>query len=123
MLATRLNLAKCAGHALLGASPSWAAQEDDPDSINQQVDKFLAEGKYQKAVPLAEKAVEVARRLHGPEDRARRDLLSRTGRRVPGPIFYSRFGRGESGSGLENSLGTRPARRGYPRMGCMIIWC
>jgi tetratricopeptide (TPR) repeat protein len=50
------------------ASSACLADEDDLEALNQRVHELFAEGKYQEAIPLAEKAVEIARRLRGPED-------------------------------------------------------
>jgi tetratricopeptide (TPR) repeat protein len=36
-------------------------------ALYQQMVKLVEEGKYQEAIPLAEKAVKIARRLRGPE--------------------------------------------------------
>jgi hypothetical protein len=71
---------------LLAASASWA-QEDDLDTINQQIYKLFLGGQYQETLPLAEKVVELAKRLYGqgrsqeakkpgglPERRAGQDL-------------------------------------------------
>jgi tetratricopeptide (TPR) repeat protein len=46
-----------------------ASQSDDDEfiSLNQQVHKLFEQGKYQEAIPLAEKAVELAKRVYGPE--------------------------------------------------------
>jgi tetratricopeptide (TPR) repeat protein len=46
-----------------------ASQSDDDEfnSLNQQVHKLFQQGKYQEAIPLAEKAVELAKRVYGPE--------------------------------------------------------
>src|SRR5271166_606778 len=43
------------------------ADDEDPNALNQQVTQLIAQGKYQEAVPIAERAVEVAKRLHGLE--------------------------------------------------------
>src|SRR5208282_139567 len=46
-----------------------ASQSDDAEFnlLNQQVHKLFEQGKYQEAIPLAEKAVELAKRVYGPE--------------------------------------------------------
>src|SRR5260370_26983327 len=46
-----------------------ASQSDDEEfkSLNQQVQTLFEQGKYQEAMPLAEKAVELAKRVYGPE--------------------------------------------------------
>src|SRR5271165_1282093 len=43
------------------------ADDEDPNALNQQVTQLIAQGKYQEAIPIAERAVEVAKRLHGLE--------------------------------------------------------
>src|SRR5271165_4897692 len=43
------------------------ADDKDPNALNQQVTQLIAQGKYQEAIPIAERAVEVAKRLHGLE--------------------------------------------------------
>jgi tetratricopeptide (TPR) repeat protein len=53
---------------LIFASSASLAQDDDLGSLNQRIYKLFAEGKYQEAIPLAEKAVEIATRVRGPED-------------------------------------------------------
>jgi CHAT domain-containing protein/tetratricopeptide (TPR) repeat protein len=49
------------------ASSACLADEDDLQSLNQQVNQLFQHGKYQEAIPLAKKAVEIARRLRSPE--------------------------------------------------------
>ena len=44
--------------------------EDNPTTLDQQVDQLIERGKYQEALPIAERAVEVAKRTRGPEDPA-----------------------------------------------------
>ena len=46
-----------------------ASQSDDDEFnlLNQQVQTLFKQGKYQEAIPLAEKAVEIAKRVYGPE--------------------------------------------------------
>jgi tetratricopeptide (TPR) repeat protein len=36
------------------------AEDDDPKALNQQVNELIEQGKYQEAIPIAEKALEVA---------------------------------------------------------------
>jgi tetratricopeptide (TPR) repeat protein len=50
------------------AGPASLAEDDDPNALNQQVNQLIKQGKYQEAIPIAEKAVEVAKRVRGPED-------------------------------------------------------
>src|ERR1700738_4544169 len=54
------------GLLLLACPESWA-EEDDLNALNQQVIQLFGEGKYQEAIPIAERAVEVAKRTLGPE--------------------------------------------------------
>ena len=55
------------------ACQASAAEDDDPSALNKQVNQLIEQGKYQEAIPIAEKAVEVAKRARGPEaPRARR---------------------------------------------------
>ena len=49
------------------ACPASLAEDDDPKALNQQVNQLIEQGKYQEAIPIAEKAVEVAKRVRGPE--------------------------------------------------------
>ena len=42
--------------------------KDDLESLDQRIVELFEQGKYQEAIPLAEKAVKMARRLRGPED-------------------------------------------------------
>src|SRR5271167_2752320 len=53
---------------LIFASSASLAQDDDLGSLDQRIYKLFAEGKYQEAIPLAEKAIKIARRVRGPED-------------------------------------------------------
>ena len=43
------------------------ADEDDLESLNQVVDRLTEQGKYKEAIPIAERAVEAAKRTRGPE--------------------------------------------------------
>jgi tetratricopeptide (TPR) repeat protein len=47
--------------------PASSAEDDDPNALNQQVKQLIEEGRYPEAIPLAEKAVELAKRVYGPE--------------------------------------------------------
>ena len=49
-------------------SSSACLAEDDLESLNQRIYKLFAEGKYQEAIPVAKKVVEIARHVRGPED-------------------------------------------------------
>jgi len=44
------------------------ANDDDLEALNQRIFQLFKQGKYQEAIPLAEKAVEITRRLRSPED-------------------------------------------------------
>src|ERR1700693_4157687 len=43
------------------------AEDDDPNALNHQVNQLIEQGKYQEAIPIAERALEVAKRARGPE--------------------------------------------------------
>ena len=47
--------------------PALLAQDDDPNALNQQVNQLIVQGKYQEAIPIAERAIEVSKRVRGPE--------------------------------------------------------
>jgi Flp pilus assembly protein TadD len=51
---------------LILTCPATLAEGDDPKALNQQVEQLIEQGKYQEAVPIAERAVEVAKRDRGP---------------------------------------------------------
>jgi tetratricopeptide (TPR) repeat protein len=44
------------------------AEDEDPSSLNRQVKQLLGQGKYQQAIPIAKRAVELAKRTWDPED-------------------------------------------------------
>ena len=50
------------------AGPASLAEDDDPNALNKQVNQLIEQGKYQEAIPIAERAVEVAKRTRGPDD-------------------------------------------------------
>ena len=52
----------------LGACPRAFARNDDPDLLNEQVLQLYQEGKYQQAIPIAEKLLAIKKRSRGPED-------------------------------------------------------
>jgi hypothetical protein len=54
------------GLCIFASSASWA-EDADPKALNQQVNQLIEQGKYQEAIPIAERAVEVAKRTRGPE--------------------------------------------------------
>ena len=49
------------------ACPASFAKGDDPNALNQQVNQLIEQGKYQEAIPIAERAVELAKRVRGLE--------------------------------------------------------
>jgi tetratricopeptide (TPR) repeat protein len=51
------------------------AEDDDPSGLNQ----LIEEGRYQEAIPIAERAVEVAKRVRGPEHPETAEALSNLG--------------------------------------------
>ena len=53
---------------LILGSPATFADDDNLQALNQRIVELFKQGKYQEAIPLAEKAVDIARRLRGPED-------------------------------------------------------
>src|SRR5215469_3246395 len=54
---------------LIFGTSATIANDDDLGVLNQRILELLKQGKYQEAIPLAEKAVDIARRLRGPEHR------------------------------------------------------
>jgi tetratricopeptide (TPR) repeat protein len=57
---------------------SWA-EDDDPSALNQQVKQLIEQGKYQEAIPIAERALEVAKRTRGSEHPETADALNNLG--------------------------------------------
>ena len=49
------------------ACPASLAEDDDPNALNQRLHQLFEQGKYQEAIPIAERAVEVAKRVRGPD--------------------------------------------------------
>ena len=49
------------------ACPASQSDDDEFNLLNQQVQTLFTQGKYQQAIPLAQKAVEIAKRVYGPE--------------------------------------------------------
>jgi CHAT domain-containing protein/Flp pilus assembly protein TadD len=49
------------------ACPASQSDDDEFKLLNQQVQTLFEQGKYQEAIPLAGKAVELAKRVYGPE--------------------------------------------------------
>ena len=50
------------------ACPVSLAEDDDPNALNQQVTQLIEQGKYEEALPIAERAFEVAMRTLCSED-------------------------------------------------------
>jgi tetratricopeptide (TPR) repeat protein/CHAT domain-containing protein len=50
---------------LILACPAGLTEDDDPNALNQQVSQLIEKGKYQEAIPIAKRAVEVAKRVRG----------------------------------------------------------
>ena len=63
---------------ILACSASLA-EDDDPNALNQQVNQLIEQGKYQEAIPIAERAVEVAKRTRGSEDPETAEALNNFG--------------------------------------------
>ena len=61
------------------ACPASLAEDDDPNALNQQVNQLIEQGKYQEAIPIAERAVEMAKRVRGPEHSDTADALNNLG--------------------------------------------
>src|SRR5271165_3342132 len=59
--------------------PASLAEDDDPKGLNQQVEQLIAQGKYQEAIPIAERAVEMAKGTRGPEDPKTAEALNNLG--------------------------------------------
>jgi tetratricopeptide (TPR) repeat protein len=57
------------------ACPTSLAEDDDPNGLNQ----LIEQGRYQEAIPIAERAVEVAKRVRGPEHPETADALQNLG--------------------------------------------
>jgi CHAT domain-containing protein/Flp pilus assembly protein TadD len=70
---------------ILACSASWA-EDADPNALKQQVGQLIEEGKYQEAIPIAERAVEVAKRIRGPEDPETAEALNNLG------LLFKRIG-------------------------------
>jgi tetratricopeptide (TPR) repeat protein len=58
------------------ACSASSAKEDNLKALNQRIYKLFAEGKYQEAIPIAERAVEVAKRERGLEQLETAEALS-----------------------------------------------
>src|SRR5208282_894826 len=55
--------------------PAFLAEDDDPNALNQQVNQLIEQGKYQEAIPIAERALEGSKRVRGPEQPETADAL------------------------------------------------
>ena len=55
------------------------AEEDDPGALNQRVNQLIEQGKFQEAIPIAERAVEVAKHTLGPDHPKTADALNDLG--------------------------------------------
>jgi tetratricopeptide (TPR) repeat protein len=61
------------------ACPESRAEENDPDVLYKTMGQLFAEGKYKEAIPIAARAVEVAKRLGGLEQPKTADALNNLG--------------------------------------------
>jgi tetratricopeptide (TPR) repeat protein len=57
------------------AGSTSLAEDDDPNGVKQ----LIEQGRYQEAIPIAERAVEVAKRVRGPEHPETAEALSNLG--------------------------------------------
>ena len=57
------------------AGSTSLAEDDDPNGVKQ----LIEQGRYQEAIPIAERAVEVAKRVRGPEHPETADALNNLG--------------------------------------------
>jgi tetratricopeptide (TPR) repeat protein/CHAT domain-containing protein len=64
---------------LILACPAGLTKDDDPNSLNQKVNQLIEQGKYQEAIPIAARAVEVAKRILGPDHPKTADALNNLG--------------------------------------------
>jgi tetratricopeptide (TPR) repeat protein len=56
------------------------AEDNDPNALNQKVSQLLEQGRYHEAVPIAERAFEVAKHTLGPEQSETADAMDNLGR-------------------------------------------
>lgn len=61
------------------ALPTIFAQEEDLNTLNQEISKLAGAGKFKEALPIAERAVEVSKRTHGLEDPTTANSLDNLG--------------------------------------------
>jgi tetratricopeptide (TPR) repeat protein len=66
------------GLLILACQASFA-EDDDPKALNQQANQLIDQGKYQEAIPIAERALEVAKRTLGPEQPETVEALNNLG--------------------------------------------
>ena len=61
------------------ASPASLAEDEDPNALRLQLNQLIGQGKYQEAIPVAERAVEVAKRSLGADHPKTADALNYLG--------------------------------------------
>ena len=61
------------------SSSASLAEDENPNALNKQVKQLIEKGKYQEAIPIAERAVEVAKRARGPENPETASALNNLG--------------------------------------------
>jgi tetratricopeptide (TPR) repeat protein len=61
------------------AGPASLAQDEDPNVLSQQVNQLIGQGKYQEAIPIAERALEASKRARGTEQPETADALNNLG--------------------------------------------
>jgi Flp pilus assembly protein TadD len=78
----------CYSHSalLILGSSSTIANDEDLQALNQRIVALFKQGKYQEAIPLAEKAVDMTRRLRGTEDPQTAETLNNLA------MLYSKMG-------------------------------
>src|SRR5260370_7144620 len=77
-LAKALSVLLAVGLWIL-ACPASLAENDEPNALTQQVNQLIEQGKYQEAIPIAEKGLEVSKRVRGPEHPETVDALNDLG--------------------------------------------
>ena len=91
---------------LIFASSASLAQDDDLGSLNQRIYKLFAEGKYQEAIPLAERAVGIATRVRGPEDPETATSLNNLGELYFNVYEYTKALAAPSGGAADQAEGS-----------------
>src|ERR1700738_3177764 len=61
------------------ASPASLAEDEDPNALRLQLNQLIGQGKYQEAIPVAERAVEVAKHSLGADHPKTADALNYLG--------------------------------------------